>query len=70
MGTIVGGMKGQRSEAGMLDGAGKGAISGAIAALELLDFVADDAHHEPMSKVNMLSTYHHLKYLYTFAFHQ
>ncbi|XP_054819916.1 NEP1-interacting protein-like 2 isoform X1 [Prosopis cineraria] len=61
MGTIVGGMKGQRSEAGMLDGAGKGAVAGAIAALELLDFAApddDDGHrhnHEPLSKVALLS---------------
>ncbi|XP_054819917.1 NEP1-interacting protein 2-like isoform X2 [Prosopis cineraria] len=62
MGTIVGGMKGQRSEAGMLDGAGKGAVAGAIAALELLDFAApddDDGHrhnHEPLSKIGIPET--------------
>ncbi|KAI9115622.1 hypothetical protein K1719_013291 [Acacia pycnantha] len=55
MGTIVGGMKGQRSEAGILDGAGKGAVSGAIAALELLDFVADE-DRQPMSKVALLTS--------------
>ena len=49
VGTIAGGIKGQTTEAGFLDGAGKGAITGAIAALELINF---DAVDEPISKVN------------------
>ena len=48
MGTIAGAIKGQTTEAGFLDGAGKGAITGAIAALELLEFVPGD---ESFSKV-------------------
>ncbi|XP_028796750.1 NEP1-interacting protein-like 2 [Neltuma alba] len=55
VGMIMGGMKGQRSEAGILDGAGKGAVSGAIAAVELLDFAVHH-HHQPVSKVALLSS--------------
>ncbi|TKY57293.1 NEP1-interacting protein 1 [Spatholobus suberectus] len=51
VGTIAGGIKGQTTEAGFLDGAGKGAITGAIAALELINFTAVD---EPLSKVALL----------------
>ncbi|KAH1263718.1 hypothetical protein AAZX31_02G273900 [Glycine max] len=53
VGTIAGGIKGQTTEAGFLDGAGKGAITGAIAALELINF---DAVDEPISKVALLSS--------------
>ncbi|KAI4308004.1 hypothetical protein L6164_031123 [Bauhinia variegata] len=53
MGTIIGGIKGQTSEAGFLDGAGKGAVTGAIAALELLDF---EDGSEPLSKVALLGS--------------
>jgi len=50
VGTIAGGIKGQTTETGFLDGAGKGAITGAIAALELINF---DAVDEPLSKVRV-----------------
>ncbi|KAK7320380.1 hypothetical protein VNO77_29799 [Canavalia gladiata] len=53
IGTIAGGIKGQTTEAGFLDGAGKGAIIGAIAAMELINFSAVD---EPLSKVALLSS--------------
>ncbi|KAF7815828.1 NEP1-interacting protein-like 1 [Senna tora] len=59
MGTIAGGIKGHTTEVGILDGAGKGAVTGAIAALELLDLVGDhqdeDDDNEPLSKVALLS---------------
>lgn len=48
MGIIAGAIKGHTTEAGFLDGACKGAVTGAIAALELLNFAAAD---EPLSKV-------------------
>ncbi|KAK7316762.1 hypothetical protein RJT34_00469 [Clitoria ternatea] len=51
MGMIAGAINGQITEAGFLDGAGKGAVAGAIAALELLNFAALD---EPTSKVSLL----------------
>ncbi|KAL2316756.1 hypothetical protein Fmac_030632 [Flemingia macrophylla] len=51
VGAIAGGIKGQTTEAGFLDGAGKGAITGAIAALELTNFASLD---EPLSKVALL----------------
>ncbi|KAL4364461.1 hypothetical protein AHAS_Ahas07G0008400 [Arachis hypogaea] len=47
VGTIAGGIKGQTTEAGFLDGAGKGAVTGAIAAIELLNFRAID---DPLTK--------------------
>lgn len=55
MGTVAGGIKGQTTETGFLDGAGKGAITGAIAALELINF--DSAADEPVSKVILLVPY-------------
>ncbi|XP_061349791.1 NEP1-interacting protein 1-like [Gastrolobium bilobum] len=51
MGIIAGAIKGQTTEGGFLDGAGKGAVTGAIAALELLNFATVD---EPLSKVALL----------------
>ncbi|XP_020230541.1 NEP1-interacting protein-like 1 [Cajanus cajan] len=51
MGIISGAIKGHTTEAGFLDGACKGAVTGAIAALELLNFAADD---EPLSKIALL----------------
>lgn len=48
IGTIAGAIKGQTTEAGFLDGAGKGAIAGAIAAIELMSFAS---LCEPFSKV-------------------
>ncbi|XP_020210110.1 NEP1-interacting protein 1 isoform X1 [Cajanus cajan] len=51
VGSIAGGIKGQTTEAGFLDGAGKGAITGAIASLELINFASLD---EPLSKVALL----------------
>jgi len=54
VGTIAGGIKGQTTESGFLDGAGKGAITGAIAALELINF---DYVDEPLSKVMLLVPY-------------
>ncbi|XP_027368586.1 NEP1-interacting protein-like 1 [Abrus precatorius] len=53
VGTIAGGIKGQTTEVGFLDGAGKGAITGAIAAMELLNVAAVD---EPLSKVALLNS--------------
>ncbi|CAJ2633974.1 unnamed protein product [Trifolium pratense] len=50
IGTIAGAIKGQTRESGFLDGAGKGAIAGAIAAIELMSF----ASLEPFSKVALL----------------
>ncbi|MED6216180.1 hypothetical protein PIB30_005059 [Stylosanthes scabra] len=52
IGTIAGGMKGQTTEAGFLDGAGKGAVAGAIAAIELLNFGAID---DPLTKALLRS---------------
>ncbi|XP_027341043.1 NEP1-interacting protein 1-like [Abrus precatorius] len=51
MGIIAGAIKGQTTEAGFLDGAGKGAVTGAIAALQLLNF---SAVNDSMSKVDLL----------------
>ncbi|XP_020210111.1 NEP1-interacting protein 1 isoform X2 [Cajanus cajan] len=53
VGSIAGGIKGQTTEAGFLDGAGKGAITGAIASLELINFASLD---EPLSKISTLET--------------
>lgn len=55
VGIIGGAIQGQTTEAGFLDGAGKGAVTGAIAALELLNFAAA-ASDEPISKVNAASS--------------
>ncbi|OIW04230.1 hypothetical protein TanjilG_00790 [Lupinus angustifolius] len=54
IGTIAGAIRGQTTEAGFLDGAGKGAVTGAIAAIELVNFAAAG---EPLSEVTMLSTF-------------
>jgi len=54
IGTVAGGIKGQTTEVGFLDGAGKGAIAGAIAAIELMSF-AYVAVGEPFSKVTILT---------------
>ncbi|KAK7333506.1 hypothetical protein VNO80_30280 [Phaseolus coccineus] len=51
MGVIAGAICGQTTEAGFLDGACKGAVTGAIAALELLN---NAAVAEPLSKVALL----------------
>lgn len=56
MGIIAGGMNGQTTEAGFVDGACKGAVTGAIAALELLNNYADA---EPLSKVTLEVSYNH-----------
>ncbi|XP_003617542.3 NEP1-interacting protein 1 [Medicago truncatula] len=53
IGTITGAIKGQTTEVGFLDGAGKGAIAGAIAAIEFMSF-AYVAVGEPFSKVALL----------------
>ncbi|OIW16350.1 hypothetical protein TanjilG_19066 [Lupinus angustifolius] len=54
IGTIAGAIRGQTTEAGFLDGAGKGAVTGAIAAIELVNYVAVG---EPLSEVTMLSSF-------------
>ncbi|KAG5091013.1 hypothetical protein AAZX31_18G093800 [Glycine max] len=51
VGIIAGAIKGHTRGAGFLDGACKGAVTGAIAALELLNIAAYD---EPLSKVALL----------------
>ncbi|KAL2619057.1 hypothetical protein AAZV13_08G282000 [Glycine max] len=51
MGIIAGAIKGHTRGAGFLDGACKGAVTGAIAALELPNIAACD---EPLSKVALL----------------
>ncbi|KAK7387087.1 hypothetical protein VNO78_27587 [Psophocarpus tetragonolobus] len=51
MGITAGAIKGHTRGAGFLDGACKGAVTGAIAALEFLNIVAYD---EPQSKVALL----------------
>ncbi|XP_057439814.1 NEP1-interacting protein 1-like [Lotus japonicus] len=53
IGTIAGAIRGQTTETGFLDGAGKGAITGAIAAIELTNFGAVD---ESFFKVALLSS--------------
>ncbi|KAJ1389566.1 Zinc finger, RING-type [Sesbania bispinosa] len=53
IGTIAGAIKGHTTETGFLDGAGKGAITGAIAAIELSNFAAFD---EQFSKFALLSS--------------
>ncbi|BAT88636.1 hypothetical protein VIGAN_05218000 [Vigna angularis var. angularis] len=51
MGIIAGGITGQTTEAGFVDGACKGAVTGAIAALEFLN---NDADAEALSKFSLL----------------
>lgn len=51
IGTIAGAIKGQTTESGFLDGAGKGAVTGAIAAIEMINFAAVG---EPFSQVMLL----------------
>jgi len=48
MGIIAGAISGHTTEAGFVDGACKGAVTGAIAALQLLN---NAAAAEPLSKV-------------------
>ncbi|KAM0040302.1 putative transcription factor C2H2 family [Helianthus debilis subsp. tardiflorus] len=52
IGIITGAIKGQATETGMLRGAGAGAVSGAIVALQAVDMIANG---EPFSKVYPLS---------------
>lgn len=52
VGTILGAIKGQTTETGFLKGAGIGGLTGAIAAIQLLDSAVDG---EPLSKVITLS---------------
>ncbi|KAE9614791.1 hypothetical protein Lal_00036079 [Lupinus albus] len=54
IGTIAGAIRGQTTEAGFLDGAGKGTVIGAIAAIELVNYAAVG---EPLSEVTMLSSF-------------
>lgn len=53
VGTILGAIKGQTTETGFLKGAGIGGLTGAIAAIQLLDSAVDG---EPLSKVIALAT--------------
>lgn len=53
MGTIIGAIKGQTTETGFLKGSGIGCLTGAFAAIQLLDSAVDD---EPLSKVITLAT--------------
>ena len=48
VGTVVGAMKGQTTETGFFRGAGIGAVTGAITAVQLLESLADG---ESLSKV-------------------
>ncbi|KAJ7963822.1 RING/U-box superfamily protein, putative isoform 1 [Quillaja saponaria] len=52
-GTVVGAIKGQTTEMGILDGAGRGAVTGAIAAIEMMDTTVDD---ESLTKVALLGS--------------
>ncbi|GMJ05105.1 Arabidopsis Toxicos en Levadura 92 [Hibiscus trionum] len=51
VGTVVGAMKGQTTETGFLRGAGIGAVTGAITAVQLLESLVDG---ESLSKVALL----------------
>lgn len=48
VGTVAGALKGQTTETGFLRGAGIGAVSGAITAIQLVESMADG---ESLSKV-------------------
>ncbi|OIW02873.1 hypothetical protein TanjilG_29649 [Lupinus angustifolius] len=54
IGTIAGGIRGRTTVDGFFGGAGKGAVIGAIAALELVN---NAANGEPLPEVPMLSTF-------------
>lgn len=68
IGTIIGAMKGQTYETGLVHGAGIGAITGAITAIQLLESLANG---EPLSKVlytslsNIISTFAIVLYILT-----
>ncbi|KAK9024685.1 hypothetical protein V6N11_004843 [Hibiscus sabdariffa] len=51
VGTVVGAMEGQTTETGFFNGAGIGAVAGAITAVQLLESLADE---ESISKVALL----------------
>ncbi|KAG8492646.1 hypothetical protein CXB51_010109 [Gossypium anomalum] len=51
LGTIVGAMKGQTTETGLFNGAGLGAVAGAITAVQLLESLADE---ELLSQITLL----------------
>lgn len=51
MGTIIGALKGQTTETGFVRGAGIGAVTGAITAVQLLELKFDG---ESLSKVNYI----------------
>ncbi|KAK4794111.1 hypothetical protein SAY86_012105 [Trapa natans] len=53
VGTIVGALKGQTTETGFVRGAGIGAVTGAVTALQLLELKFDG---ESLSKVALLSS--------------
>ncbi|KAJ0601464.1 putative transcription factor C2H2 family [Helianthus annuus] len=53
VGTIAGAIKGPTTETGLVRGAGVGAVTGAITALQLMDMIIDG---EPFSKVSFLSS--------------
>ncbi|KAH7546712.1 hypothetical protein FEM48_Zijuj01G0230700 [Ziziphus jujuba var. spinosa] len=53
VGTILGAIKGQTTETGFLKGAGIGGLTGAIAAIQLLDSAVDG---EPLSKAALLTS--------------
>ncbi|XP_076947981.1 NEP1-interacting protein 2-like [Bidens hawaiensis] len=57
-GIITGAIKGQTMETGMLRGAGVGALSGAVVALQVIDTIANG---EPISKVALLQSLLHGK---------
>ncbi|KAM0029019.1 putative transcription factor C2H2 family [Helianthus debilis subsp. tardiflorus] len=53
VGTIAGAIKGPTTETGLVRGAGVGAVTGAVTALQLMDMIIDG---EPFSKVSFLSS--------------
>ncbi|XVF77439.1 hypothetical protein PTKIN_Ptkin14bG0043300 [Pterospermum kingtungense] len=62
VGTVVGAMKGQTTETGFFRGAGIGAVTGAITAVQLLESLANG---ESLSKMNSLeSTYREISDIY------
>ncbi|XP_015898462.3 NEP1-interacting protein-like 1 isoform X2 [Ziziphus jujuba] len=65
VGTILGAIKGQTTETGFLKGAGIGGLTGAIAAIQLLDSAVDG---EPLSKVSTVETnYREISDIYDIA---
>ena len=59
VGIFIGAIKGQTTETGFLNGAGIGALTGAIAAIQLLEPAADG---ESLSKVLMLYAQYNFHY--------